>query len=131
MTPISTNLLGSACDRRPHGVLEPFKAYLNVRFTETQGQVSGTRLSLEIHERGYRGSRQVVRKHLAALRANRRGRPCVTGAAYCCWSGSVGLALPWSSGIVEGHMNRVKTLKRAICGRASCELLRTRILTQP
>ncbi|MGW0771090.1 transposase [Streptomyces sp. NPDC002676] len=62
-------LLASARDRRPNGVLEPFKAYLSVRFTETQGQVSGTRLYLEIDERGYRGSRQVVRKHLAALRA--------------------------------------------------------------
>ncbi|MER5664021.1 hypothetical protein [Streptomyces mirabilis] len=62
-------LLASARERRPNGVLEPYKAYLNARFTETQGQVSGTRLVLEIHERGYRGSRQVVRKHLAALRA--------------------------------------------------------------
>ncbi|WRZ95514.1 hypothetical protein OHB54_44810 [Streptomyces sp. NBC_01007] len=62
-------LLASARGRRPNGVLEPFKAYLNARFTETQGQVSGTRLFQEIHERGYRGSRQVVRKYLAALRA--------------------------------------------------------------
>lgn len=62
-------LLASARERRPNGVLEPFKAYLNARFTETQGQVSGTRLFQEIHERGYQGSRQVVRKHLAALRA--------------------------------------------------------------
>ncbi|WP_327731301.1 hypothetical protein OG250_42290 [Streptomyces sp. NBC_00487] len=62
-------LLASARDRRPNGVLEPFKAYLNARFTKAQGQVSGTRLFLEIQARGYRGSRQVVRKHLAALRA--------------------------------------------------------------
>ncbi|MFD5492255.1 transposase [Streptomyces sp. NPDC127091] len=40
------------------------------------------------------------------------------------------LTLPWSSGIVEGHVDRVKTLKRAMYGRASFELLRTRILTQ-
>ncbi|MCX4767881.1 hypothetical protein OG562_44470 [Streptomyces sp. NBC_01275] len=33
-----------------------------------------------------------------------------------------------SSGVVEGHVNRVKTLKRAMYGRASFELLRTRIL---
>ncbi|WP_328835061.1 hypothetical protein [Streptomyces europaeiscabiei] len=33
-------LLASARDRRPNGVLEPFKAHLNARFTETQGQVS-------------------------------------------------------------------------------------------
>ncbi|MGY5012514.1 hypothetical protein ACWCY6_31240 [Streptomyces sp. 900105755] len=39
------------------------------RFTEAQGQVSGTRPFLEIQARGYRGSRQAVRKHLAALRA--------------------------------------------------------------
>ncbi|MEU4497523.1 ISL3 family transposase [Streptomyces sp. NPDC023998] len=201
-------LLASASDRRPNGVLEPFKAYLNARFTETQGQVSGTRLFLEIHERGYRGSRQVVRKHLAALRAgtaepvradipsprkitswimrprdtltesqdkrllevrlacpditracdlarafadlvrHRRGflllewiRQAERGAPKPMqgFAGSLrqdldvvtaGLTLPWSSGVVEGHVNRVKTLKRAMYGRASFDLLRTRILTQ-
>ncbi|WP_435862968.1 transposase [Streptomyces sparsogenes] len=44
---------------------------------------------------------------------------------------TAGLSLPWRSGVVEGHVNRVKTLKRAMYGRASFELLRTRILTQP
>ncbi|MFC4472299.1 transposase, partial [Streptomyces xiangluensis] len=39
-----------------------------------------------------------------------------------------GLTLPWSSGIVEGHVNRIKTIKRAMYGRASFRLLRTRIL---
>ena len=53
-------LLASARERRPNGVLEPFKAYLNARFTEAQGQASGTQLFLEIQARGYRGSRQVV-----------------------------------------------------------------------
>ncbi|MER5373408.1 transposase [Streptomyces sp. NPDC002553] len=43
---------------------------------------------------------------------------------------TAGLTLPWSSGAVEGNVNRVKTLKRAMYGRASFELLRTRILTQ-
>ncbi|MEU0967651.1 transposase [Streptomyces sp. NPDC005917] len=41
---------------------------------------------------------------------------------------TAGLTLPWSSGVVGGHVNRVKTLKRAMYGRASFELLRTRIL---
>jgi len=45
-------LLHSARDRRPNGALEPFKAYLNARFTDAQGQVNGTRLFLEIRERG-------------------------------------------------------------------------------
>ncbi|WP_351234421.1 ISL3 family transposase [Streptomyces sp. NPDC002133] len=52
-------LLASARERQPNGVLEPFKAYLNVRFTEAHGQVSGTQLFLEIQARGYRGSRAV------------------------------------------------------------------------
>ncbi|MFE6617749.1 transposase [Streptomyces sp. NPDC057740] len=199
----------SARERRPNGVLEPFKAYLNARFTEAQGQGRGTRLFLEIQARGYRGSRQVVRKHLTALRAGttepvradtpsprkitswimrpretltesqnerllqvRRACPDITRA--CDLAGALAdmvrhqrgyllleciqqaeqdaakpmkgfagflrqdldavtacLTLPWSSGVAEGHVNRVKTLKRAMYGRASFELLRARILTQP
>ncbi|MEE1798150.1 transposase [Streptomyces sp. JV176] len=44
---------------------------------------------------------------------------------------TAGLTHEWSSGMVEGHVNRVKTLKRAIYGRASFRLLRIRILTRP
>ncbi|MEU6093090.1 ISL3 family transposase [Streptomyces sp. NPDC047085] len=202
-------LPASARDRRPNGVLEPFKAYLNARFTEAQGQVSGTRLFLEIQARGYRGSRQVVRKHLAALRAGTAEpiradipsprkitswimRPretltesqdeCLLQVRLACpditracdlarafadlvrhrrgfllleWirqaerdapkpmqgfagflrqdldAVTAGLTLPWSSGAVEGNVNRVKTLKRAMYGRASFNLLRTRILIRP
>ncbi|MEU6511072.1 transposase [Streptomyces sp. NPDC046942] len=202
-------LLASARDRCPNGVLEPFKAYLNARFTEAQGQVSGTRLFLEIQARGYRGSRQVVRKHLAALRAgtaepvradipsprkitswimrpretltesqderllqvrltcpditracdlarafadlvrHRRGflllewirqaehdapKPMQDFAGFLRQdldAVTAGLTLPWSSGAVEGNVNRVKTLKRAMYGRASFSLLRTRILIRP
>lgn len=29
---------------------------------------------------------------------------------------TTGLTLPWSSGVVEGHVNRVKILKRAMYG---------------
>jgi hypothetical protein len=34
----------------------------------------------------------------------------------------------WSNGQTEGQINRLKTLKRAMYGRASIELLRARIL---
>ncbi|MFF4185435.1 ISL3 family transposase [Streptomyces sp. NPDC001691] len=44
---------------------------------------------------------------------------------------TAGLTEPWSSGIVEGHVNRAKTLKRAMYGRATFRLLRTRILLHP
>ena len=38
------------------------------------------------------------------------------------------IAEPWSSGQAEGQINRLKTLKRAMYGRASIELLRARML---
>ena len=34
----------------------------------------------------------------------------------------------WSNGQVEGQINRLKTLKRAMFGRAGIELLRARML---
>lgn len=39
-----------------------------------------------------------------------------------------GLSLDYSNGQLEGQVNRVKNIKRAMYGRASFELLRTRIL---
>ena len=39
-----------------------------------------------------------------------------------------GLSLPYSSGAVEGNVNRIKTLKRGMYGRASFDLLRARVL---
>jgi len=39
-----------------------------------------------------------------------------------------GLILPWSTGPVEGHVNRLKLLKRSMYGRAKLPLLRARVL---
>jgi transposase len=39
-----------------------------------------------------------------------------------------GLTLPWSTGPVEGHINRLKMLKRQMFGRANIDLLRQRVL---
>ena len=39
-----------------------------------------------------------------------------------------GVTLQWSTGPVEGHINRLKTVKRQMYGRASLELLRHRFL---
>ncbi|MEV6175350.1 ISL3 family transposase [Streptomyces sp. NPDC051954] len=39
-----------------------------------------------------------------------------------------GLTLPWNSGVVEGHVNRIKMFKRQMFGRAGFELLRKRVL---
>ena len=39
-----------------------------------------------------------------------------------------GLTLPYSSGKVEGNVNRIKMLKRQMYGRARFDLLRKRVL---
>jgi len=42
-----------------------------------------------------------------------------------------GLTLVWSNGVVEGHVNRLKCLKRTMYGRAKFDLLRQRVLFRP
>jgi transposase len=37
-------------------------------------------------------------------------------------------SLPWSNGTVEGHVNRLKFLKRQMFGRAHLDLLRVKVL---
>lgn len=39
-----------------------------------------------------------------------------------------GLTLPYSSGVIEGHVNRIKMIKRQMYGRANLDLLRKRVL---
>ncbi|WP_420713624.1 hypothetical protein [Streptomyces sp. WM4235] len=41
---------------------------------------------------------------------------------------TAGLTLPWNSGVVEGHLNRIKMLKHQMFGRAVFDLLRKRVL---
>lgn len=41
---------------------------------------------------------------------------------------TAGLTLPWNSGAVEGHVNRIKMLKRQMFGRAGFHVLRIRTL---
>jgi transposase len=39
-----------------------------------------------------------------------------------------GLTLNWNNGVMEGHVNRLKCLKRTMYGRAQFDLLRQRVL---
>ena len=41
-----------------------------------------------------------------------------------------GITEPWSNGMTEGHVNRLKLLKRQMYGRAKFDLLRIRVLNQ-
>jgi hypothetical protein len=49
-------------------------------------------------------------------------RPAATRTS--CWAG---LSMQWSSGLVEGHIERIRMLKRQMYGRASPDLLRRRV----
>ena len=42
-----------------------------------------------------------------------------------------GVTLPWSTGPVEGHINRLKMLKRQMFGRARLDLLSRRFVLAP
>src|SRR4029453_3453357 len=42
-----------------------------------------------------------------------------------------GVTLPWNSGPVEGHINRLKMLKRQMFGRARLDLLSYRFVLAP
>jgi transposase len=42
-----------------------------------------------------------------------------------------GLTRTWSSGSVEGHVNKLKVIKRQMYGRARFDLLRKRVLLAP
>ncbi|MEU8546238.1 transposase [Streptomyces roseoverticillatus] len=44
---------------------------------------------------------------------------------------TAGLSTPWNSGVVKGHVNRIKMLKRQMFGRAGFALLRKRVLLAP
>ena len=44
---------------------------------------------------------------------------------------TAGLTMPYSSGPVEGNVNRVKAIKRQMYGRASLDLLRKRVIHHP
>jgi hypothetical protein len=41
------------------------------------------------------------------------------------------MTLPWSTGPVEGHINRLKMLKRQMFGRARLDLLSRRFVLVP
>ncbi|MFJ8134314.1 ISL3 family transposase [Streptomyces hydrogenans] len=60
-------ILASARERRPNGHINRFKPYLQQRFLG--GVTNAAALFREIGERGYRGSRVVVTKYIATLRA--------------------------------------------------------------
>ncbi len=55
-------------------------------------------------------------------------RGFATGLTHDLAAVTAGLTLPWSNGPTEGTVNRLKTIKRSMYGRANLDLLRRRAL---
>ena len=72
-----------------------------------------------MHPRGYHGGTPPANLPSIALRPN-----CNVTRQRC----GAGLTLPWSTGTVEGHIHRLKLIKRQMYGRAKLDLLRIRAL---
>lgn len=56
--------------------------------------------------------------------------PFITGVQKDKDAVLAGLTLPWSNGPLEGHVNRLKLIKRSMYGRAEFDLLTSRVLHQ-
>ena len=67
---------------------------------------------------------KVQASHLQALQS------FVTGVQQDKDAVLAGLTLPWSNGPLEGHVNRLKLIKRSMYGRAEFDLLKRRVLHQ-
>lgn len=57
-------------------------------------------------------------------------QPFVTGVQKDQDAVFAGLTLPWSNGLLEGNVNRLKLIKRSMYGRAEFDLLKRRVLHQ-
>jgi hypothetical protein len=64
------------------------------------------------------GQRHLSRGRPTTTPAEQREEPIIRAA----------LEQPYSNGVAEGHVNRLKMIKRTAYGRASFELLRRRVL---
>ena len=70
----------------------------------------------------------LARAATSALDAMRR---FATGLRADYAAVKAGVTLPWSNGPVEGHINRLKMLKRQMFGRARLDLLSHRFVLAP
>ena len=55
----------------------------------------------------------------------------LVGSAMTMPPSKAGVTLPWSNGPVEGHINRLKMVKRQMYGRAHLDLLTRRFVHAP
>ena len=114
------------------GMPESFRDYLRQRWEA--GCRHGRKLFAEIRKLGYKGCYSGLAKFLSPWRQPKaETRRAISGFpdAPQLQVTTLRISKPWSNGPVEGHINRLKMLKRQMYGRAGIELLRARPAVQP
>ena len=96
--------------RRRPSLIDPYERYVFQWWQD--GHRHGSQLYRELKAQGYKGSSKAMYNYLATLRAPRSNS-----------SKSSPL-----NGPLEGHVNRLKLIKRSMYGRAKLPLLRQRVL---
>ncbi|MEX5711375.1 ISL3 family transposase [Parafrankia sp. FMc6] len=81
-----------------------------------------------VHRRGGAALQAWVQRAEASALPELRGY--ATGLRADWDAVAAGVTHAWSSGQVEGHVNRIKMIKRQMYGRANPDLLRTRVLAK-
>jgi transposase len=93
------------------------------------GLREGLDLAAEFAAQIRKSGTQTFADWLAAVAASGCAELRSFAAGLCQDEAAVSAALtePWSNGPVEGHVNRLKTIKRQMYGRAGFQLLRARV----
>ena len=122
--------------RRRPSLIDPYERYV-LQWWQA-GNRNGLQLYRELTAQGYRGSSKAMYRYLERLRTPQRHslgsslpkpqrRKSVSALPAPLENFSAQRAT-WSNGPLEGHVNRLKLIKRSMYGRAKLPLLRQRVL---
>lgn len=100
------------CEKEPELKIAQQLVLEFYRILKTQNKSQLSSLFTRVHESGSAELRCVA----AGMEAD--------AAAIC-----EAISSRWSNGVVEGHVNRLKMLKRQMYGRAGFELLKQRVMS--
>ena len=81
-----------------------------------------------MHKRGSGNFRRWIDFIMRSKRKLAGLKTFANGLLYDIKAVENGIRLPWSNGAVEGHVNRIKSIKRQMYGRAGFELLRRKVI---
>ena len=108
----ASRFISLMCEKEPELKIAQQLALEFYRILKTQNKSQLSSWFTRVHESGSAEFRRVA----AGMEAD--------AAAIC-----EAISSHWSNGVVEGHVNRLKMLKRQMYGRAGFELLRQRVMS--